>query len=449
MRNELLLVVMPIKMKTNRFLSMKNIYSIFIAIILVGCSSSPNKQTFYKNKTPTNVFIYPKEAYKFIFNGRHIIVDAILKDSVEISLLFDTGAQSPIFDSTFISRNKDKLQIELKKTKGKTITPKGEIKFSSIINSKLEVIVLGDTINVRKGFVNVADLSKTGLNADTIFPAYWIFHSKLVLMDIKHEYFIFLSKNIFDSIKSQFRVFPLIGNQVTYFRIPTNIDITVANENINIIGELMIDIRAPGLLYLQAGEKSLLDISKPLAPVNIPENLNIHRTQIYAWNPPSMIQENIFVANQISMLDSMTFENENITILPEFRITPKQVGILGNEFFRKFEVIFDFKNKLFCLKPNEEYIKHHLPYSLGMKLYRSLDLKTLYVYSLYESSPAIESGIQLGDTILKINSKSTERISIDELKSIEHSKPSTILTLEVKRNQEILFYEIIIDSLGF
>jgi len=97
---------------------MKTIFFVVIIIIIAGCSSSPNKQAFQENKTSGDAFIYPKDSYKFHFNGRHIIVHAIINDSVETSLLFDTGAQSPVFDSTFTSLNKINLVLVLKKPKG-------------------------------------------------------------------------------------------------------------------------------------------------------------------------------------------------------------------------------------------------------------------------------------------------------------------------------------------
>lgn len=428
---------------------MKKLFFIVIVAVFVGCSSSPNNQTSVEREPPKDVFIYPEGSYRFHFNGRHVIVQGLINDSVEISLLFDTGAQTPFFDSTFIAKNNDKLELELKETKRKSRTPGGDIRFTSKINSEINLVVLGDTFNVKKGFISVADLSKTGLNADALFPAHWVFHDKTVLMDLYNEYLQFLSEDNLDSIKSEFSVFPLIGNQVTYFRIPTNLDISVADEKINIKGEILLDLGAPGLLYLQAGTEAHYDQLNPFAPVDIPENIYMHRLIRYTLNPTDTMIENIFVANQINMLDSLIFENENVTVLTKFRITPEQVGILGNEFFRKFIVIFDFKNSKFYLKPNEEYKKKHFPYSLGMKLYRSANLKSFYVFGLYELSPAFESGIQLRDTILKINGKSAENITIDELKSFEYSKPGTKIIFDIKRNQEILKYEVTIDSLGY
>jgi C-terminal processing protease CtpA/Prc len=81
-----------------------------------------------------------------------------------------------------------------------------------------------------------------------------------------------------------------------------------------------------------------------------------------------------------------------------------------------------------------------------MKLYRTSD-SILYVNSLYKSSAIAKSGIQLGDKILKINGKQTEEITNNELRALEYSNPDTKVTFQVQRGQEILYYEVQIDSL--
>lgn len=411
----------------------------------MGCSSSPTNQTIQEDNAPKDTFIYPKDAYQFHFNGRHVVVNAIINDSVEISLLFDTGAQTPLFDSTFTSLNKNRLGITFQKTNRRTVTPGGVIKINSQIVGELSINALGMSKEFNGRF-DIADLSKTRMHTDALFPAYWFFENNIVLMDFEHQFFRILSQDTLDKIKDQYAVFPLKGNSVTYFTVPTDVEIYAANSSINLNGELVLDIGAPGFLYLQAGKRALRDNRDPVVPVILPEDLTIIKTTSLSWNPKNTIQRKIINANQITMLDSFTFQNEQVNIL-DFRITPKQIGFLGNEFFRKFQVIFDYSNNVFYLKPNKEYSKPHGPFGLGMKLYRTSDSKSLYVNSLYESSAIAKSGIQLGDKILKINGKLTEEITNDDLRALEYSNPDTKVTFQVQRGQEILFYEVLIDSL--
>ncbi len=423
---------------------MKIIFIITSFIIFAGCSSSPSRQPTQNIVSSGNTFIYPKDAYKFYFNGRHIIVQAIINDSVETTLLFDTGAQSALFDSTFISLNKDKLGVSIEKVKSQTITPAGVINITSQLSGELKFSALG--INVSGNMhIAIADLSETGLNADAIFSAYWFFENNIVLMDLEHQYFRMLSQDTLDSIKDQYSSFPLKGNPVTYFTVLTDVEISTTKNDIKLSGELVLDIGAPGFLYLQTGERALRDTGSVI-PVNLPQDLKIIKTKSLSWDPKKTIIRNIISTNHISMLDSLTFKNEEVNIL-DFRIAPQHIGFLGNEFFRKFQVIFDYRNSLFYLKPNKEYLKLHYPFNLGMKLYRTLDTKSFYVNSLYESYQAAEAGIQLGDTILKINDRPSSEITNDELRSFEHLKSGTILKFEVKRRNEILNYEISIDSI--
>lgn len=424
---------------------MKYIYGIVI-IILVGCSSSPTKETIQEDNTPKKTFIYPKDAYKFQFNGKYVIIKATINDSVEVSVLLDTGSQTALFDSTFTSLNKDKLGITFKKSNIPTITPGGVIKINSQIVGELSISTLGMT-KVVKGRFDIADLSKTGLNADAIFPAYWFFENNIVLMNFEHQYFRILSQDTLDKIKEQYAVFPLKGNQVTYFTVPTTVEIFTKNNEISLNGELVLDIGAPGFLYLQAGKRALRDNNSPVVPVILPQDLKVLKTTSLSWIPKKTIQRKIINTSQISMLDSLTFQNEEVNIL-DFRIAPQQIGFLGNEFFQKFQVIFDYRNSMFYLKPNKEYSIQHIPYSLGLKLNRTSDSKLLYVNSLYDSSPAVEAGIQLGDTILKINNKPSGEITNDDLRSYEYSKYGTNYTFEVMRGHDTLNFKFLVDSIA-
>ena len=435
------------KIGINKFLIMKYTYGIFIMAIIVGCSSIPTKETNQVDKTPKKTFVYPIDAFKFQFNGRHVIVNAIINDSVMISLLFDTGAQTPLFDSAFTSSNKEKLGITFKKTKRRTVTPGGVININSQMQGELKFSALGMDKEI-KGRFDIADLSKTRLNTDALFPAYWFFENNIVLMDFEHQYFRILSQDTLDNIKNQYTVFPFKGNQVTYFTVPSDVEISTGSNNIKLKGELVLDIGAPGFLYLQAGKRALKDNKSPVIPVILPKDLKVIKTTSLSWNPRKTIQRKIINTSKISLLDTFTFHNEQVNIL-DFRITPNQIGFLGNEFFRKFQVIFDYKNNLFYLKPNQEYTKPHNPFSLGMKLYRISGSNSLYVNSLYEYSPAIKAGIKLGDIILKINDKPTDEITNDELRSLEYSNPGTKLTFEVQRDKKLLNYEFLIDSLMF
>ncbi|MCK9399930.1 MAG: PDZ domain-containing protein [Bacteroidales bacterium] len=366
-----------------------------------------------------------------------------MNDSVEISLLFDTGAQTPIFDSAFTDLNKDKLGITFKKTNSRTITPGGVIKINREIIGKINIKALG--INKEfKGRFDVGNLLKTKLHTNAIFPAYWFFENNIVLMDFEHQFFRILSQDTLNNIKKHYTSFPLKGNPVTYFTVSTVVEIST-NSKIKLNGELVLDIGAPGFLYLQVG-KSPMRGKGPVVPVVLPEELMVFKTRTLTMNPKDTLQREIINANRITMLDSFSFQNEQVYLL-DFRIAPEQIGFLGNEFFQKFQVIFDYKNKVFFLKPNQEYSKPHGPFSLGMKLYRSSDAKSLYVNSLYESSPVANSGIRLGDKILTINGKPTEEITFNELRALEYSNPSTKVILQVQRGQEFLSYEVLIDSL--
>ncbi|MCK9423534.1 MAG: PDZ domain-containing protein [Bacteroidales bacterium] len=276
------------------------------------------------------------------------------------------------------------------------------------------------------------------MNTNAIFPAFWYFENKIVLMDFEHQYFRILSQDTLYRLKKHYKSYPLKGNPVTFFTVTSNVEIS-ANCDIKLNGELVLDIGAPGFLYLQVGKS-------PIASVILPKDLILLKTRTLSMNPKDTINREIINAKQITLFDSFNFQNEQAFLL-NFKIAPEQIGFLGNEFFRKFLVIFDYKNKVIYLRPNQVYSLPHGPFCLGMKLYRSVDEKTFYVNSLYESSSMAIAGIRLGDKVLAIDGKPSEEITIKELRALEYSIPGSKVTLRIQRGQDIFYKEVLINEL--
>jgi hypothetical protein len=411
-------------------------------MIMIGCSSTPSNKTISENNIPKITFEYPIDSYKFNFNGRHIIVNTIINDSIEGSFLFDLGAQTPLFDSAFVESNKTKLGVNIRYVNRKVTTPGGLIKINQEIQGKMKFSALGMEQEF-DGRFNVGNLNNTRLNVDAIFPPYWFFNENIILMDIEHQYFQIIQKESIDSIKKQFTSFPLKGNPVTCFTISTEIDIT-SNCEFKTSGELVLDTGAPEFLYLCPSNP--LIGNKNIVQIDIPEELNVYKAKRLGIDPNKMLIEKIIFANQITMFDTLRFQNEQVRLL-DFRIAPEHIGFLGNDFFRKFIVIFDFINMEFYIKPNESYSLPHNPFSLGLKLYRTADLN-LYVNSIYESSNAAKIGLQTGDKILRINGESTIDITNEKINSIEYSNPGTKIAFEVQRGHDKINYEFYTDSIN-
>jgi len=422
---------------------MKYIPTLLLFIILLGCTNSSSQKDLEKsNVTLEPIFKMPKDAIPFQFDGRHIIVQATMNDSVEISLILDTGAQFPFFDSTFITKNENKLKIIKKPANYKLQTMNGMISINSRIGGKIRLKVFNETFT-EDGALMIADLRHVVFGADAVIPAYTYFENKIVLIDLQHQYLRILSQDTLNNLKKKFLSFPMLGNQFSYFTVASDLDMVINKTmNIKTKGELIIDLGAPGLLYLFKNHKSVGSaIPAQLKPLKV-------KYAPFQGNDTT-IQDQIFTDN-LSLLNAFNFQNARVVLSAHNDQSlnhANRIGLLGNEFLRKFIVIIDYKNKQLYLRPGPEYFKPCKNANFGMTLYKDLDGKAYIVTGIYVKSSPANAGIQLNDKILAINERLTEKMSYKEIDSIRFSPVGTKLVLKIKRGQQVFNREILIQSL--
>jgi hypothetical protein len=420
---------------------MKYLLTILLILILAGCSNHTSKNDISSTKTPIKtVFILPKDAFPIQFDGRHIIIQAKINDSVEISLLLDTGVQGISFDSSFIAENKDRLGIKTKPTRGTILTPGGLTKITQCIVGSVKITAFSENKDFTGAIIN-PNLKKSGIGVDAVFPAYLFFENKIVLINLENQYLRILSQDTLNDLKGNFVSFPLNGNPYSYFTISSKICIDeVGNHPVNFNGELVIDIGATGLLYLFK--------SHPSVNPFFPSDVKTHKITYLSSNLKDTILSEAIIANQLRLSDTWRFQNAKITLLHNFTtIDSKQIGLLGNEFLKKFIVIIDYRSKKLYLRPASQYFTPCNNSNLGMKFRKEPGGKSYIVSTIYDQSPISIEGIHLGDKILSINGILTEGISIKEIDSIEHNPIGTKLSFLIQRGQIVFDREITIRNI--
>ncbi|MFO7746083.1 MAG: aspartyl protease family protein [Psychroflexus sp.] len=155
-------------------------------------------------------------------------------------------------------------------------------------------------------------------------------------------------------------------------------------------------------------------------------------------------------------------------------------GIIGSEILRRFVTFFDYKNQNVFFKPStsfedntnydrsglilmfvgEEIRSVRTPILVKIdeesnysKINTSKDFdirlevsKILEVIKIRPNSPASEVDIQIGDRILKLNSKSVNRMDLEEINSLLSSEEGKRIKVELKRGKVILKREIFLSS---
>ena len=363
-----------------------------------------------------------------------------MNDSVEISLLLDTGAQAPLFDSSFIAENKDRLDLKIKSYHGAMESPSGIFRISQKITGTIKLNAISENKDFN-GYLPIADRIKSTLGADALFPAYLFFEDKIVLIDLKNQYLRILSQDTLNDLKSHFVSFPLNGNQYSFFTVSSKILMDKpAGHPVNLDGEMEIDIGAPGFLYLFKCQKYVSAV--------LPPDIKTHKIKTLAFNMKDTVFSEAIIAYQLRLSDTWSFRNAKITLIDQFvNLDPAQIGLLGNDFLRKFIVIIDYRNKQLYLRPGPEYFSPCKNSNLGMKLSKEPGAKSYIVASLYDQTPISNAEIQLGDIILSVNGILTEHIPVREMDSIERSPVGTKLNFRVQRGQIVFDREITIRNI--
>jgi len=420
---------------------MKYLCKLLLFFIIAGCSNSSSKNEILNTEDSVIVASkLPDDAFPAQFNGRYIIIKAVMNDSTEINLLLDTGAQMPTFDSSFIAQNKDRLGIVTKPAHAIVESPSGLFYITDRITGSIKLKAFAENEEFR-GALMIANIKKLNLGADAIFPVYLFFKDKTVMINLKDQYIRILSQDTLNNLKRQYISFPLKGTQYTYFSISSKIFADkVPNLPVNITGDLQIDLGAPGFLYLFKSQKVVNNAFPPTT-----KSLKI---KTLSFNMIDTVCSESLVTDQLQLSDTLSFRNARITLLNQFiNVDPTQIGLLGNEFLSKFTVIIDYRNKQLYLRPNTEYFSPCRNSNLGMRLSKIPDQKSCIVNSIYVGTPAYIAGIQLGDKILSINGVPTESINAVQMDSIHLSPIGTKLNFRIQRNNIVFDRAIIIENI--
>ena len=109
------------------------------------------------------------------------------------------------------------------------------------------------------------------------------------------------------------------------------------------------------------------------------------------------------------------------------------LGIVGNEFWERFDLIIDLPNQKLYLRPNVNFKK---PFEAPIRGFaytdRSKTLGFWVVNCLYRDSNAEKAGLKNGDHILSVNGKDVKTISMDEQQTFFKNLKS--VTLEIERD---------------
>ncbi len=117
-------------------------------------------------------------------------------------------------------------------------------------------------------------------------------------------------------------------------------------------------------------------------------------------------------------------------------------GLIGNYILDRFDLIIDYHEQKFYLKPARKW-RRKFEYDKSGISFISVGIETskYYIQSILEGSPAEKAGIKSGDIIRKINLVPAEFLSYDGINRIFRRKTGKKVNIKVKRDEEIIKFE--------
>lgn len=118
---------------------------------------------------------------------------------------------------------------------------------------------------------------------------------------------------------------------------------------------------------------------------------------------------------------------------------PGRDGTVGSQILKRFNMIFDYRNKRFYFVKNH-YFKDPFDYNIsGVEVVQTLLLFPVFeVNKVWKNSQAEKAGIKKGDIVFEINNEKTYFKTLAEIKKIFSTPSKRPLNLLIKRNDEFM-----------
>ncbi len=356
----------------------------------------------------------PEGAIAFDYSN-HIYFDVVLRDSVPARMIFDTGNTNILIDNKLFKEYfapSPTLQRVVIQGTGNSL----EAAYRDTSDWKYSI---GEYSQTEQG-ATVMDLQKIlGNEADGMFGMEFM-RGRKVEFNYADEYMRILTSEAqpdegYTCVKCRW-----LDNREARMVMPIGLRI---NDAVSFDGNFLVDIGSSGSISFNSSLVAKLKLNRVLTDV---------KKKIYdTGGVGGSRTDYIFTAKRISVAG---YEIEDV--VTDFSGNTQGMmandsfdGLVGNAFFERFDVIFDFAKCEIWLRPNRNFgITKR--YDSGMTLTPQEDC--WIVNGLVEGGNAHKAGIKRGDIITSINGLTREQVSLKELKRMNRSDEDWKVV--VKRN---------------
>ncbi|MGB3465215.1 MAG: aspartyl protease family protein [Cyclobacteriaceae bacterium] len=136
------------------------------------------------------------------------------------------------------------------------------------------------------------------------------------------------------------------------------------------------------------------------------------------------------------MIKDISFDNMPVGISQAqkgLQRSKKVFGIIGNNVLKRFNIIFDYKNKKMYWEKNNSFDEDFHVNTTGFDVELTNDLSGVKVHRVYEIGMARQEGIEVGDEILEIDGKSVDDMILPEIKKLINNEGGNF-KMKIRRN---------------
>lgn len=396
-------------------MNIKSYLIVAMVLLATACANSTAKNQLTEEQQPI-----PEGAVEMKYN-RHAYFKVMLRDSIPARMIFDTGSNNLLIDSTFYAstfgegKNLGRAMLG-GAGNGHELTTLDASGWSYSVGKESHTEQMAIIMNLRKIL---------GDGADGLFGLPFM-HGKRVEFNYAGGYMRFLVAE--EKIGEDFTAIQCKRlDNIERIIIPLSVTFS---DGYTLDGNFLMDTGMPDELSLNSATANRLKAEGHIA--------NARRMKFEVGGIGGSRTDNYLTTKQIT-IGGKSINNIRITYSENEKgslADSRYNGLVGNALFARFDVIIDFVNWVIYLRPNKNFDKPQ-PNFYSMAFTPNGD--HWKVNALLEGGNAERAGLRQGDRIEAINSIKAS----DSDKSALSPLPDQ-LTLSVVRGGETI--EIIVDK---
>ncbi|TJZ53271.1 PDZ domain-containing protein [Sphingobacterium olei] len=425
---------------------------IFILCILISFSEICGQQWVFKNNANKITF-----SFELI---HHVVIIPIHINGEELSFILDTGVKE-----TLLFGHSDSLTLHnVSKVKFQGIGIDEGIEGLLSLSNHLSVADSA-MIDLKHNLFVIMDDSlhlsnHIGLPVHGILGSNF-FHNNVVEINyVKKKITVY--RNIKD-IGKKLKGYEKIPLQMEKDRPYVKVDLRIGKKTYEQV-KVLLDLGNSDPAMLFTDRLSGFEMLEPAIYEFIGKGFN---GNIYGKrNRIHSLQINNFEFQQpiISYPDANTYDTK--------KLVKDRVGSIGNQLLTRFSVLIDYQSRMLYLKPNKNFrqpfyidmsgveVKHEgfvwveskiylntspnregttIPFDGSSSFKYKIELKPNFIInSVRDNSPAKRIGVMKGDVLLKINGRSVQSLSLEQIKEKLQSGINKTVKLQIERDEKII-----------